>query len=115
MGAELVSLVALFSCMLLVLASVGLLWFSYRKYFSRMKAAHPLEWDKLMKRDPLIDAAGAWVRWPVGSIYLYTSIFRRSETYGDDEIKRYKQDAVKYSLVLVLSVVALSAGVYVTK
>ena len=115
MSMELISLATLLLCMVLVLGNVGLLWFSYRKYFYRMKTVHLPEWEKLMKRDPLIEAAGEWVRWPVGSIYLYTSIFDRSESYGDDEIRRYKQGAVKYSVGLLLSVVALVIRVYVTK
>jgi hypothetical protein len=47
----------------------------------------------LMKKDSLIETAGEWTRWPLGSIYLFGSVFNTSETYKDHKVEQYKKKA----------------------
>ncbi len=91
---------------LLVVFSLLIFISSYRKYYNFMKTAHNDKWWELMKRDPLVDAAGEWVRWPIGSIYLLTSIFNKKETYNDKIIETHKNKATLAILTFGISLIA---------
>ena len=97
---------------LLILLTLGLfivslvLFFSfYRKYYKHMKSKHIEHWKNLMNKDPVVELAGEWIRWPVGSIYLLLSIFNLSESYSDEKVRYYKKYATFFfttSIILFL-------------
>lgn len=77
-----------------------------------MKVAHKNEWWALMKRDQTIDAAGEWVRWPVGSIYLFVSVFNKKVIYNDKKIEFYKKKVILFSaLFLIDFIIFLSIAI----
>lgn len=88
---EIIKLSLLMLSLLVIMG--GFLFFTsyYRKYYSYMKKSHKDEWWALMKRDSLIETAGEWTRWPLGSIYLLGSVFKISETYNDQQVEHYKK------------------------
>ena len=89
---EIIKLSLLMLSLLVIMG--GFLFFTsyYRKYYSYMKKSHKDEWWALMKRDSLIETAGEWTRWPLGSIYLLGSVFKISETYNDQQVEHYKKE-----------------------
>jgi len=66
-------------------------YITYRRYYKYLKKTHHDKWWQLMSKDPMVDAVGEWVRWPGGSIYLFFSVFKISETLNDEKIGRYKK------------------------
>ncbi len=84
--------VLLFAMLFSVIISFAFWGIYYRKYYSYMKIKHHNEWLKLMNKDPLIEAGGAWIRWPAGSIYLLLSVFSKEKS-GDDKLAAYKARA----------------------
>jgi hypothetical protein len=72
-----------------------------------MNSAHKEEWWSLMKKDPVVDTVGEWIRWPSGSAYFLLSIFRMSETYNDENIARYKKRAVFFFIALLMSFILI--------
>ncbi|KAF0145013.1 MAG: hypothetical protein FD156_1340 [Nitrospirae bacterium] len=100
---EIIKLSIMLLIMLILLCSFLFFYGYYRKYYKYMKTAHKEEWWSLMKRDPLVDGAGEWVRWPVGSIYLIISIFKTTETYNDKKVEYYKKKATQFFISFVIS------------
>jgi hypothetical protein len=82
---------------------------AYRRYYNYMKKAHKDKWFELMRRDPLVESAGAWIRWPVGSIHLIFSIFDTCETYGDKNVKQYKRCTVVLFCAFIIAFVSFFA------
>jgi hypothetical protein len=60
--------------------AISLFLFSkaYRAYYLTLKRKYPGRFTSLMTKDPLVDAYGEWIRWPVGSVYLFIDAFSRS-------------------------------------
>ena len=59
-----------------------------------------------MNKDPLIEAAGAWIRWPGGSIYLLFSVFSR-EKNEDNKINTFKARAKMFFAIFGVAFVLL--------
>jgi|SRR5208337_81384 len=91
--------------MLLAICSFLLFGIYHRKYYAYMKAVHNAEWWRLLRRDPVIDTVGEWIRWPVGSVYLLLSIFNLTETYNDKKVAQYKKKAVFFFVAFIMSFV----------
>lgn len=85
--------------------SAAVLHISYRKYYKRMKSHHPNEWRKLMNQDPMIEAAGEWIRWPLGSIHIIKTVFSRAEYYDDNMIMVYKKRSIASFAIFLASFV----------
>lgn len=100
---EIIKLSIMLLIMLMLLCSFLFFYGYYRKYYKYMKTAHKEEWWNLMKRDPLVEGAGEWVRWPVGSIYLIISILKTTETYNDKKVEYYKKKAAQFFISLAIS------------
>ena len=56
-----------------------LFFISYRKYCRHFKLNHYDKYKELMNKDPVVDAVGEWIRWPVGSVYLLMSLFSTTD------------------------------------
>ena len=105
MDLQAIKLIIMIISVLLIGSSAVMIHLSYRRYHNRMTRHHLDEWRKLMSRDPLIQAAGGWIRWPIGSIYIFTSVFSFRECYHDDLITVYKKRIVISSIVFAVSFV----------
>jgi hypothetical protein len=93
-----------------------LLWYkTHRHYHEYLRRHWPGERERLVKRDSVADAFGEWIRWPVGSAWLFFSIFNLGETYGDNTIRRYKQRAMIYFTLFVGLFVAALGGALLAK
>lgn len=80
----------------------------YRKYYSQMKSYHREKWLELMNRDPAIETAGEWIRWPVGSVYLLLSVFKKKEeSYNDVKLDQYKRITVISFTIFIVSFIIL--------
>ncbi len=78
------------------------LWYrNYRAYVEYLKAHHPAEPSRLIRKDALVDQVGPWTRWPVGSAGPLLSLWASQETYGDRRVKDYKRRSWRYSVLLV--------------
>ena len=87
--------------------SLLLFYISYIRYRDYMKKNHHDEWEKLTNRDPLINACGEWIRWPVGSIYFLLSVFDLSRHYDDLKLNVLKQRTYYLFIIFIISILAL--------
>lgn len=76
------------------MSSFMVFYITYRRYYKYLKSSHHDKWWQLMSKDPIVDAAGEWIRWPAGSVYVLLSVFKMSETYNDIKIEIYKKTSV---------------------
>jgi hypothetical protein len=102
---EIFKLALLMLSLLSVMGSFLLFNRYYRKYYRHMKENHENEWWNLMKKDSLIETAGEWIRWPLGSTYLIASVFKLSETYNDQQVEHFKKKARLSFFIFILSFV----------
>jgi hypothetical protein len=88
---------------LMVLTVVSFVWWyrNHREYQEYLRRHHPVEHERLTRQDRVIDAFGNWIRWPIGSAWLLFSIFNMRDTYGDNNVRRFKQRAAVYFLLFV--------------
>lgn len=104
---EIIKLAISFILILVVLASFAAFTIYYRKYYIHMKAFHRDEWWKLMAKDRIVELAGEWERWPLGSSYFFSSVFKLGETYQDDKVKNYKRKTVNSFFLFIISFLLL--------
>ena len=105
MDTQIIKLATMITSMLLIGCSAVVLHMCYRAYYKRMKSHHPDEWRMLMNRDPVVQVAGEWIRWPSGSIYLLKSVLSIREYYHDNVIKVYKKRALISFVIFAVSFV----------
>lgn len=60
-----------------------------------------------MSKDPMVEGAGEWIRWPLGSVYLINSVFRLGTDYNDKQVGIYKKKTVFYFVLFVGSFILL--------
>lgn len=79
----------------------------YRKYYKYMKQFHQDKWWELMSKDPMVENAGEWIRWPLGSVYLINSVFKLREDYNDEQVLIYKKRVVSFFASFIVAFILL--------
>jgi hypothetical protein len=74
-------------------------YYNYKKYYEYLKNNHNHEFFILVKRDSVLDVAGEWVRWPIGSIWLIFSIFQVKQYYNDFFILELKRKSMIFLIL----------------
>jgi len=69
---------------------IVLFFIHYIRYYKYIKANHAETFQGLMNRDPFVDTIGEWIRAPIGSIYLFASIFQLSKTKNCEDATQVK-------------------------
>lgn len=84
-------------------AIVGILRFLhfYNAYQRHLRENHPDEYKRLVLKDKLIEAAGEWIRWPVGSAYPIFAVFNIKQYYGDHHLFSLQKKALIWLVICV--------------
>lgn len=69
---------------------VVLFFMYYTRYYKHTKVNHAETFQELMRRDPFVDSIGEWIRAPIGSVYLFASIFQLSKAKNCDDATQVK-------------------------
>lgn len=102
-----IKLSILFILALSIVTSFAVLNTYYRRFYKRMKTAHKDEFQKLINKDRFIEDLGEWVRWPFGSVYLISSVFKINTDYNDEILGNYKRKVFFAAIFFCISFVLL--------
>jgi hypothetical protein len=85
-------------------AIVGILRFLhfYNAYQRHLRENHLDEYKRLVLKDKLIEAAGAWIRWPVGSAYPIFAVFNIKQYYGDHHLFSLQKKVLIWFVICVV-------------
>jgi len=90
------------SFMILTILSLFCFLRNFRAALNHLKTKHPKEFKEIKNKDSLIDAAGSWIRWPVGSAYSLFSVLNPKENFSDKELIQKKRRAMIYFCIFIL-------------
>jgi len=83
----------------------------FNKYQQRLKQKHPNEFKKLVLKDRLVETAGDWIRWPIGSAGPLLAIFNIKRRYDDDDLSsQQNRSLIWLSLFLASLILSLLSG-----
>jgi hypothetical protein len=77
----------------------------FNKYQRRLKLKHPNEYKKLVLKDRLVETAGDWIRWPIGSAGPLLAIFHIKRRYEDDDLSSQQNRALIWLCLFLASLI----------
>jgi hypothetical protein len=75
----------------------------FNKYQRRLKQTHPNEYNKLRLKDSLVEVAGDWIKWPLGSAGPLLAIFNIKKQYDDDILSSQQNRALIWLCIFLSS------------